>query len=330
MSKLRISFACSPYDRLRAVMDGTFEPEGINLNFIPLEVEETFWRQLRHNEFDISEMSLSSYTMARSRGDDRYVAIPVFTSRFFRHSCVYINVDSSISVPEDLKGKLVGVPEYQMTAALWLRGIFQHEYGVCPSDMRWRSGGEETPGRIEKLKISLPKEVDYAPIPSDRTLSGMLEAGEIDALFTARTPSCFLKGSRKVKRLFEDFPTVEKEYFEKTGIFPIMHTVCIKREVYEDNPWVAMSMFKALRAAKDLVIENFKRTEALYATLPWMVYEAERTRFIMGEDWWPYGIDANRKTLEALCEYSFEQGLSERRMTIDELFAPETFDEFKV
>lgn len=330
MGKLRVSFACSPYDRLRAIMDGTVVPEGIDLNFIPLDVEETFWRQLRHNEFDASEMSLSSYTMARARGDDRFIAIPVFTSRFFRHSCVYINSQKGITTPQDLKGKIVGVPEYQMTAALWLRGIFQHEYGVHPKDIHWRSGGEETPGRVEKLKIKLPPDVGYQPIPMDRTLSDMLDKGEIDALFTARQPSCFLNGSPNVKRLFENYPEVEKDYYNKTGIFPIMHTICIKRDVYEQNPWIAMSLFKALKAAKDIVIQNFKRTEALFATLPWLVFEAERTRKIMGEDWWPYGIDENRKTIEALCEYSYEQGLSEKKMTIEELFAPETFDEFKV
>ncbi|MCX8022075.1 MAG: hypothetical protein N2745_04810 [Syntrophorhabdaceae bacterium] len=330
MKKLRFTFACSPYDRMYPLMTGIVVPEGMDFNFIPLEVEETFWRQLRHQEFDGSEMSMSSYTMARSRGDDRFIAIPVFTSRFFRHSCVYINVHKGIEKPEDLKGKVVGVPEYQMTAALWLRGIFQHEYGVHPREIHWRSGGEEVPGREEKIKLNLPPDIDYQPIPKDKTLSNMLDAGEIDALFTARTPSCFAKGSPNVKRLFENYVEVEKEYYRRTKIFPIMHTITIKRKVYEENPWVAMSLYKALSAAKEITLKQLHLTSALHAMLPWLVSHVEETKKVLGDDWWPYGIEKNRETIEAICKYSYEQGLSARLMTIEELFAPETFDEFKI
>ncbi len=330
MTRLRFTLACAPYDRMHALMDGTIVPEGTDMNFIPLEVEEIFWRQLRHQEFDGSEMSFSSYTMARSRGDDRFIAIPVFTSRFFRHSCVYINTHKGLVRPEDLKGRTVGVPEYQMTAALWLRGIFEHEYGVSPRDIHWRSGGEEAPGRVEKLKLQLPTDVDYQPIPGDKTLSEMLDKGEIDALFAARAPSCFLKGSPNVGRLFQDYTQVEKEYYKKTHIFPIMHAIVIKRAIYEANPWVAMSLYKACVASKDLTLRRMQHTFALHTSLPWLVSYVEETRKLMGDDWWPYGIEKNRQTIEALCAYSYEQGLSLRPMTIEELFAPETFDEFKV
>jgi 4,5-dihydroxyphthalate decarboxylase len=329
LPKLKINFACSPYDRTRALLDGTVVPEGIDLNFIPLEVEETFFRQFRHGEFEVSEVSLSSYTLSRARGDNRFIAIPVFTSRFFRHSCVYINANKGIKTPQDLKGKIVGVPEYQMTAPLWLRGIFQHEYGVHPRDIHWRVGGLEEVGRIEKLKITLPSDVDCQPIPADKTISQMLETGEIDALFTARIPSTFFT-SRNVKRLFENYSEVEAEYFKKTGIFPIMHCIAIRRDVYDANPWIAMSLFKALQTAKDIVMKSFNNTSALYSTLPWQMSEVERTQAIMGEDWWPYGIAPNRKALEAICQYSYEQGLSEKLMTIEELFAKETFDMFKI
>jgi 4,5-dihydroxyphthalate decarboxylase len=328
--RLGFTFACSPYDRMQPLMNGMVSPEGIDLNFIPLEVEETFWRQLRHQEFDGSEMSMSSYTMARSQGDDRFIAIPVFTSRFFRHSCVYINVNRGIEEPRQLKGKTVGVPEYQMTAALWLRGIFQHEYGVYPRDIHWRSGGEETPGRVEKVKLRLPADIEYQAIPSDRTLSKMLDTGEIDALFTARAPSCFTTGSPNVDRLFPNYVEVEKEYYRKTHIFPIMHGVVIKRSLYEEHPWVAMSLYKALEASKNLTLKSLHLTSALHVMLPWLVRHLEETETIMGKDWWPYGIENNRETIEAICQYSFEQGLSARRMTIQELFAPETFDEFKI
>jgi len=330
VGRLKFTLACSLYDRIYALADGSVAPEGMDLNFIPLEVEEIFWRQLRHQEFDGSEMSFSSYILARSRGDERFITIPVFTSRFFRHSCVYINVDKGISRPEDLQGKIVGVPEYQLTAVVWLKGIFQHEYGVHPRDMHWRSGGEETPGRVEKLSLQIPADIDYKPIPRDKTLSDMLDKGEIDALFTARAPSCFLRGSPHVRRLFENCAEVEKEYYLKTHIFPIMHAIVIRRTMYEANPWVAMSLYKAFLASKSLTLQNMRHTFALHTTLPWLMSYVDETRKLMGDDWWPYGIERNRQTIEALCAYSYEQGLSLRHMTIEELFAPETFDEFKI
>lgn len=277
MSKLTISLACPPYDRNQALASGVVVPEGIDVNYLPLGVEEVFWRQLIHNEFDVSESSISQYTMLRDKGDDRFIAIPVFPSRFFRHSCVFINKNKGITGPQDLKGKIIGVPEYQMSAAVWLRGIFEDEYGIFPRDIQWCSGGEENPGRVEKIPMNIPQDVKWAPIPEDKTLSQMLDAGEIDAMFTARTPSCFLGGSPNVDRLFPNFREVEADYFERTGIFPIMHTIVIKRDIYEKNRWMAMSLFKAFCKSKDISLENFFRTEALYTTMPWILSEAERT-----------------------------------------------------
>jgi len=330
--KKQLTFACQPYLHMQAINDGTVVPEGIDLNFLPMEVEEIFWRQLKHEEFDVSEMSLSSYTMARSRGDDRFIAIPVFPMRIFRHSCVYVNVNKGIEKPTDFIGKTVGVPEYQMTAVMWLRGIFQHQYGVHPNQIHWRSGGQEDPGREEKLKLQLPPDIDYKPIPPDKTLSQMLDSGELDGLFTARIPSCFAKGSPNVRRFFTNILDTERDFFLRTSIYPIMHTVVIKRSLYEENRWVAKSLFKAFLRSKDIVLENLRSTTGapLYTILPWGAWEAERTRQIMGDDWFPYGIKKNRITVEALCQYSFEQGLSVRCMTMEELFAPETFDEFKI
>jgi 4,5-dihydroxyphthalate decarboxylase len=330
MGKLRFTFACNTYDRVFALIDGTVIPEGMDFNFIPLEPEEIFWRQLKHQEWDASEMSLSSYIMARSRGDDSFIAIPVFPSRMFRHSSAYINTQKGITKPNDLRGKIIGVPEYQITAALWFRGMLQHEYGVHPRDMQWRSGGEETPGREEKINLQLPSDIDYQPIPKDKTLSQMLQIGEIDAIISARPPSCFTNGTPNINRLFVNYPETEREYYLKTGIFPIMHTVVIKRSVCEKNSWVAMALYKACQTSKDIMLQKLQKWVALYATLPWLVSEVERTKEIMGDDWWPYGIDKNRQTLETSCEYSFEQGLSTKRMTLEELFAPETFNEFKI
>ena len=328
---ISLSCACPPYDRVQALMTGEVVPDGMRLHFLPLPVEEIFWRQARHSEFDVSECSLSTYVMLRSRGDDRFIAIPAFTSRFFRHSCVFVNTHKGIQNPQDLRGKVVGLPEYQITAVVWLRGIFQDEYGVFPKDILWRRGGEETPGRVEKVKIKLPSDIRIESIPDDRTLSQMLDDGEIDALFTAREPSCFTRGSTNVARLFQKPRDIEEQYFKKTGIFPIMHTIIINREIYRQNPWIAVNLYKAFCQAKGIAMKSYTETAALRVTLPWVISEVERTKEILGEDWWPYGLASNKKTLETFLRYHHEQGLSDRLMMLEELFAPETMDEeFKI
>jgi len=329
---LTLSFACPPYDRILPLAYQGVVPEGIRLNYLPLEVEEIFWRQLRNQEFDISESSLSSYVMLRSRGDERFIAIPVFTSRMFRHASIYVNTRKGIRTPQELKGKIVGLPEYQITAVVWLRGLLQDEYGVYPHEVHWRSGGQEAPGRKEKIRIELPPDIDLQPIPADTYLSRMLEEGELDALIGARAPSCFDMGSPNVARIFANPREVETAYYRKTGIFPIMHTVIIKRDLYQRHPWIAMSLCKAFQKAKQLVLQNYLHTHALHATLPWLNDEVERTRAILGDDWWPYGlVEKNRHVLETFLRYHHEQGLSARRMTVAELFAPETLDEeFKI
>lgn len=328
MNLLVLSFACAPYDRIFPLVNGVVRPEGIELIYLPLEVEEIFWRQVRHDEFDVSEMSLSSYIIAKSYGDERFTAIPVFTSRMFRHSSIYVN--KKIENPEDLKGKTVGVPEYQLTAIVWARGILQHQYGVYPKEIRWRYGGLEVPGREEKIKLQLPPEIDYGPIPPGKTLSEMLERGEIDAIISPRAPSCYIRGSTHVKRLFENYKEVEKKYFEETGIFPIMHTVVLKKAVYERHPWIANSLYKAFVEAKNICMENLKKLNALHAMLPWLNAEMDETVRLMGDDYWPYGVEKNKKTIDTLCQFSFEQGLSKRRVTVEELFAKETFELFKI
>jgi 4,5-dihydroxyphthalate decarboxylase len=330
MSKLSLTLACPPYDRVQALFNRMVVPEGIDLNILSLGVEEIFWRQLKNGEFDASESSLSTYTMLRAKGDDRFIAIPAFPSRFFRHSCIFINTNKGIEKPTDLKGKIIGVPEYQMTASVWQRGIMADEYGIYPKDMGWVSGGQEEPGRVDKIPMILPQGVHLEQIPKDKTLSKMLDDGEIDALFTARAPSCFQNESPNVSRLFPNFREVEESYFNRTGIFPIMHTFIIKRDIYDAHPWVAMSLFKALRQAKDWAINNFDITSALYATLPWLTDEVERTRSALGVDFWPYGVEPNRRTLETFLRYHHEQGLSNRKLSIEELFAMETMEEFKI
>lgn len=330
MSKLKLSLGCWNYDRTRALMDGSVQPDGIDLNYLNMPVEETFFRMLRHQEFDAAEMSLSSYTVALSRPQPPFVAIPIFPSRFFRHSCIYVNADSGIREPKDLIGKRVGNPEYQMTAPVWIRGILSDHYGVPVDSVTYCTGGEEEPGRSEKLKLDLPDNIRVEPIGPTQTLSQMLLDGEIDALYTARMPSSFLKGDGRVQRLFENYVDVERQYFRDTGIFPIMHTLAIRREVYEANRWVAQSLYKAFVEAQRRTYEDLQETAALKTMLPWLTAHLEDARKEMGNDYWPYGLERNRKALATFLRYHFEQGLSKRLLTPDELFAPESLESFKI
>jgi 4,5-dihydroxyphthalate decarboxylase len=330
VSKLRLTLACWDYDRTRALADGRVAPEGIDLNLLPLDVEETFFRMLRGREFDAAEMSLSSYCVSLLRDDPAFVAIPVFPSRFFRHGCIFVSTRSGIRQPADLIGRRIGVPEYQMTAPVWIRGLLADDYGVDPASVQYFTGGEEEPGRDEKLKLSLPPRFSVTPIGPDQTLARMLADGEIDALHTARTPSTFYSRPDDVKRLFPDFVGVEKAYYRRTGIFPIMHVIAIRRDVYEANRWIARSLFKAFIAAQRITYDNLAVTSAMTSMLPWQVAAVEDARAELGDDWWPYGLDRNRAVLDTFLRYHHEQGLSARRLQPEELFAPETFEAFKI
>jgi 4,5-dihydroxyphthalate decarboxylase len=330
MSKLKLTFGCWNYDRTRALMDGTVQPDGIDLNYLDMPVEETFFRMLRYQEFDVAEMSLSSYTVSLFKDPKPFVAIPVFPSRFFRHSCIYVNADSGIRTPKDLIGKRVGNPEYQMTAPVWIRGILSDHYGVPVDSVTYMTGGEEEPGRLEKLKLDLPGKIRVERIGPEQTLSRMLAEGEIDALYTARMPSSFARGDGRVRRLFENYLDVERDYYRSTKIFPIMHTVAIRREVYEQNRWVAQSLFKACCEAQRRTYEDLNETAALKGMLPWLHAHVEEARREMGDDFWPYGFERNRETLATFLRYHHEQGLSKRLLQPEDLFAPETLEAFKI
>jgi len=328
--RLKLTLACWDYDRTRALADGSVRPEGIDLNYLNLHVEETFFRMLRHREFDAAEMSLSSYAMSLARGDSLFIAIPVFPSRFFRHSCIFVSAKSGIREPKDLAGKRVGVPEYQMTAPVWIRGILQDEYGVDAAGVTYFTGGEEEPGREEKLKLDLPQRFRVSSIGPKQTLSQMLADGGIDALHAARIPSTFRTHPEAVRRLFENYVEVERAYFRRTRIFPIMHTVVLRRELYESNRWIARSLCKAFEEARRRVVENLYTTSALTTMLPWQIAQVEDVRREMGEDWWPYEFAANRHVLDTFLRYHHDQGLSRRRLDPEELFAPETLEGFKI
>lgn len=330
MTRLNLSLACWGYDRTEALQTGQVRPDGIDLNFQALDVEETFFRMLRNQEFDVAELSMSSYCVTLGRDNPPFIAIPVFPSRFFRHSCIFVSTKSGIEKPQDLVGKRIGVPEYQMTAPVWIRGILQDEYGIDPSSVTYVTGGEESPGRDEKLKLNLPDKFKVEPIGPTQTLTRMLANGEIDALHTARAPSTFYSEPDKVRRLFPDFVDVEKAYYAKTGIFPIMHVVAIRREIYEKHRWVAQALYKAFTEAQRLTHEQLRVSASLKTMLPWQIAMVEDTIATMGQDWWPYGIEPNRKVIETFTRYHHEQGLSPRRLTIEEMFAPETFAEFVI
>ena len=331
MAKIKLTLACWDYDRTRALQDGRVEIEGVDLTYLPLRVEETFWRMLRYGEFDAAELSMGSYLMAREKGAPRLIAIPVFPSRAFRHSCIYINTNSGIKEPKDMTGKRVGVPEYQITMAIWARGILEHEYGVKPEQMKWLTGGEEHPGREDKIRHDLPKTLDIRPIGPEQTLSSMLERGDIDAMISAHMPSPFVRRSPNVTRLIPDFPRVEKDYYRRTKIFPIMHTVALREDFYQKHPWVAQSLCKAFAESKKICQESMYEFSALKYMLAWSIAEMEEERELFGAgERWPYGLEANRHVLETLVQYAHEQGLIKTRPDLKSLFAPNTLEEFKI
>lgn len=332
MNRITLTLACHDYDRIRPLWDGSLWIEGLNLNVILLPVEEIFFRMVRYQEFDVAEMSLSSFLISKSRGEPRFVAIPVFPSRKFRHADIYIRKNSTIKRPQDLKGRNIGMPEYQMTAAVWVRGILEEFYEVVTTDVHWYTGGTERPGREERLKITLPPGFRLTAIPHSTTLLELLHQGDLDAVITARVPSPFVRGEDWITRLFPDFKEVESEYFRRTGIFPIMHTVVFREDVYEKYPWAAQSLYKAFCQAKDLNFERILSSAALPVSLPWFNNEMESTFAIMGRDFWPYGLEPNRKTLSKLMEYMRKQGLLPDGFDpeLETLFPKSTFGVFGI
>ena len=325
-----ITVACGNYDRTAAIRDGRVKIEGCDVTYLSLYPEEIFHRAFRFNEFDVSELSFSSFLRTVANGTATYVGIPAFVSRLFRHSGIYVRTAAGIRRPEDLRGKRVGLPEYQITAVVWMRGMLQHEYGVHPSEIHWRSGGQEQPGRQERTPLAPIPGVDLQPIGDDQTLVGMLRAGELDALFTARAPSSFLAGEPHIARLFADTRAAETAYYKKTGLFPIMHLVGLRKTLAEQYPWLATSVYKAFCEAKALAMTALTDVNALAVTLPFLDAETRETMAVMGPDFWRYGVHENLREIEALADYAFEQGLLHRRVKTDELFAGSTLEMSKI
>jgi 4,5-dihydroxyphthalate decarboxylase len=330
MSRLPITIATWDYDRVRALADGRVRVEGCDVNYVTMPVEEILERAFFRREFEVAEIGFSPYLIALSRGVAPYVAIPAFLSRMFRHSAVYIRSDRGIDGPVDLKGKRIGVPEYQMSAAMWVRGFLLDEFAVAASDIDWVQGGLETPGRRDKFPLNLPSDFPLTSAGDGKTLSQLLADGELDGVISARQPSCFIAGHPSVRRLFPDYRAAERDYFRRTGVFPIMHAVGIRPDVLEQHPWLAASVYKAFVESKRLADAEFSETTALKVGLPWVTAEFDATRELMGHDFWSYGVEPNRKCLELMVRYSHEQGLAVRPVTVEEMFAHGTLDKIKV
>ena len=329
MSLLPLTLASSHYDHVTDLATGRVPVEGVDLTFLNLQIEEIFFRQFNYWDFDASEVSMGKYCSLVSQGAAPIVAIPVFPSRVARHSSIYIRRDGPVKSPADLKGRRIGIPEWAQTASVYSRGLLQHQYGVDLTSIEWLQAGVDQPGRLEKVKLNLPKGIKYTPAP-DKSLSGMLVSGEIDAALSAHAPACFEQGHPNVARLFPDYLDVEMKYVKETGIYPIMHTIALKREIVERNPWVAVNLFNAFDEARRRSVERALASTSSTLPLPWAYEFARRMQDIVGKELMPYGVEANRTTLDAFLQYAHEQGVCHRRLTPEELFPASVQKGFRV
>jgi 4,5-dihydroxyphthalate decarboxylase len=291
------------------------------------DAPDLFRRQAQSAEFACSEMSFSTYVAMLSLDDHRFVGLPVFPSRCFRHGQVYVAAESGINEPADLRGRRIGVPHYQMTAALWVRAFLEHDYGVAPTQVDWKVGGLRKPGYVERLGLSTPPGVSIVKIPETRTLEGMLDSGELDGLVTVRTPAI---APGRYRRLFSDYAAVERDYLARTGFYPIMHLVVLRRDVYEAAPGLATELMGVFETARRTGLDRLRREDHLSVALPWLPESLAELDRLFDGDPYAYGVEANRAILDAALDYSFEQGLSARRVAIEELFAPELLPDQEV
>jgi 4,5-dihydroxyphthalate decarboxylase len=330
MSKLNLSIAVGDYDRVRPLVEGAVQLDGVSPIFMALEPEEIFFRAFRGAQFDICELSLSSFTVQTAAGKNPYVGVPVFPSRAFRHTSICIRTDRGIRTPADLKGRRIGVPEYQLTACVWARALLQDEYGVDPAEIIWVRGGLEQAGRPEKISLSLPADIRIEAAPDGATLSAMLESGEIDGLIAPRIPSCLDRGAPNVDWLFADPTREAADFYRRTKIFPIMHLLGVRRSLAEQHPWLPAAALKAFEQAKAIAMARLGDTSATKVTLPFVEEQVRAARALMGQDYWPYGFDANKHVLEKFLRHHHAQGLSPRRVAAEELFHPTTLESHKI
>ncbi|MGQ9370124.1 hypothetical protein [Azospirillum sp. ST 5-10] len=321
-ARLHLAMAVVDCDHVRDVTSGLVRPDGIVLTPLLLPIEEIFFRFLKNREFDVSEMSTAKFVTLQANGGGGMVGIPVFPSRVFRHSAVYVRADRGIVAPKDLEGRTVGIPEWAQTAGIYARGFLKESYGVDLAAIRWVQAGVNQPGRGEKVEFTLPAGVRYESRP-EASLNEMLLSGAIDAAISARPPASFIAGDPRVRRLFDDPRGEEMRYHADTGIFPIMHVLTMRQAVFERHPWAAMSLLKAFEEAKRRSVERMVDVASARVPLPWAASLATEVVERFGGDPWPYGVDANRTTLDAFCRYAHDQGLTGRRLTADDLFPAE-------
>ena len=329
MSKLQLSVAMGDYDRTRALLDGRVQIDGCDPVYMALSPEEMFFRAMRNVDFDVTELSLSSYLVRTARGDCPYIAVPAFLSRAFRHTSIYVRKDR-IKKPEDLKGKRIGVPEYQLTAIVWARALLNDEHGIAPSDVSWVRGGIDTPGRPEKIGLQLPSNVHVEAAPEGATISELLDRGEIDAFIAPRPPSAAALRNPHIGWLYDDPTAAAKDYYRRTGIFPIMHVLAVKKTLAGQHPWLPMALLKAFTQAKAVALEALADTSATKVTLPFVEEQLKAARATLGEDYWSYGVAPARRTLEAFVRHHHLQGLSARALSVDEIFHPATYESYSV
>jgi 4,5-dihydroxyphthalate decarboxylase len=327
---LQLSIAVGDYDRVRALVDGSVRIDGVDPVFMLLEPEEIFFRAFRHADFDVCELSMSSFTVKTATGDCPYVGVPVFPSRAFRHTSIYIRTDHGITRPEDLKGKRIGVPEYQVTANVWTRLMLEEEHDVKPSDVLWVRGGYDQPGRIEKIALQSPPNVRIEDAPAGATISAMLANGEIDAVIGPRAPSCFEQGHPKVAWLYADPTAAARAWYRKTQIFPIMHILGVRKKLAEHHPWLPMALLKAFEQAKARALAKLSDCSATKVTLPFVEEQLRAARELMGEDFWSYGLDANRHVLDVFLRRHHAEGLSPRVLQPEELFHDSTHESHRI
>jgi 4,5-dihydroxyphthalate decarboxylase len=324
-----LTLAMSEYDHVTDLVNGRVPIEGVDLTCLTLQVEEIFFRTFVYRDFDASEVSMAKFCSMISQGDNSLVGIPVFPSRVPRHSSIYVRRDGPVRKPADLVGRKVGLPEWAQTAAVYSRGMLAHQYRIDLASIEWVQAGVDEPGRVEKVKLNLPQGVKVTPRP-DSSLNEMLVNGEIDAALSAHPLPSFVKGHPNITRMFEDFLELEMNYVKETGIFPIMHAVAIRRELVEANPWLPMNVYKAFEEAKRRSMQRLQAITTTTVPLPWCYEHARRAKAIFGDDFFPYGIDANRKTLDAFLQYAFEQGVCHKKLAPEDLFAPQVQKSFKV
>jgi 4,5-dihydroxyphthalate decarboxylase len=323
MADLPLTLACWNYDRTRPLMDGRVKPDGIALDIKVMRPREAFSRMLERREFDVSEMSLASYVSLVGKGGCPFVAIPVALSKIFRHNGIYVRPGAGIRTPQDLKGKRVGTTQYGSTGLVFMKGMLAHDHGVAPEDIHWFIGGLDAPTQRPLLPLDLPASIRIEFLTAGKTLEAMLAAGELDALFSLYLPQSFLDGAPHIARLFPNHKEIEQDYFRRTKIFPIMHTVVIREDVYRDHPWVARSLYGAFCAARDIAVDGLYDTDALHLALPFLIDHVEEARRVFGNDFWSYGLAPNRPALAAIGQYVHEQHLSPRTVTPEELFVPD-------